>query len=219
MERDLFQQQLIEAELITTKLFRFRTRRILGIYYSLISIVPVLGTILSLRVPVPLVIAGTLAGLVVTWSVARLWGFGRFSKMQYSLDFLKGEKGYDYDEKRDSKLSFRKDLVRFVAIVWPWFGYIIAIDGKHSFIAMFFPVLFILEFAVTRILSPPNKKGRILALKAEDWTMSLGCVIIAMIAITPGAPGWIWALASPLFIFSGIKSLYDAPKELAFVAF
>jgi hypothetical protein len=211
----------MDAELITARLFRFRARRSLGLYYSLVSIVPVLGTILSLTGSASLVIAGILAGVILTWSLARLWGFARFSKMQYSLAFLKGEKGEVYDEKGDRKLSFRRDLARFIAIVWPWFGYIIAIVEKHPFIAILFPALFILELVLIKVLSSSSKKkkGDILQMKSEDWTMVLGCILIAMVAIIPGAPGWTWTLASPIFLGSGIKSLYDAPKELALVAF
>jgi hypothetical protein len=215
----------MEAELITARLFRFRARRSLGLYYSLVSIVPILGTILSLTGSASLVIAGILAGVILTWSLARLWGFARFSKMQYSLDFLKGEKGEVYDEKGDRKLSFRRDLARFIAIVGPWFGYIIAIVEKHPFVAILFPVFFILELILIRALSSsssPSKKKKkrsILTMKAEDWTMCIGCIVIAILAIIPGAPGWTWILASPIFLGSGIKSLYDAPKELALVAF
>src|ERR1035438_5098197 len=110
LQTDVLHQQRIEAELIAARLFRFRARRGVGVFYSLISIVPLLGLILYNTTPLLFAVAGGLTGILAIWFVSRLCGFGGFSKMQYSLDFLKGEKGTVYDEKRGRWRSLRRNL-------------------------------------------------------------------------------------------------------------
>lgn len=93
----MFLQQQIETELIATRLFRFRARRGLGVFYSLISIVPIMGIILYLTVPLLLVVSGIIVAYFAVWYVARLCGFAGLTRMQYSLDFLRGKKGTIYE--------------------------------------------------------------------------------------------------------------------------
>jgi hypothetical protein len=219
LESDVLQEQRIEAELIAARLFRFRARRGLGVFYSLISIIPLTGLILYATVPLLVAIAGVFAGSLAIWFVARACGFGGFSKMQYSLDFLRGERGTTYDEKRGPWLSWGSTSAWFLAIFWPWIGYSIANAAGYPILAAAFLVLLVAELVLIRRFShSAEEQDRILERRAEDWAMALGPVFIGIMAILPGAPGWAWALASPLYVICGTKSLYDAPRELALVA-
>ena len=217
MEQDVLQQQRIEAELIAARLFRFRARRGLGVFYSLVSIVPLLGLILYSTTPLLFAIAGELIGILAIWFVARSCGFGGYSRMQYSLDFLKGERGTIYDEKRDRRSSWRRNFVWFLATLWPWFGYTIANAEGYPYFAAIFLVIFVTELVLILTFTRSTKGDRIIERRVEDWAFVLGDVSIAFMAILPGAPAWTWALASPLFVLCGTKSLYEAPKELALV--
>ena len=217
MESEVLQQHRIEAELIAARLFRFRARRGLGVFYSLISILPLLGLILYNTTSLPFAVVGEMAGILAIWFVSRLCGFGGLSRMQYSLDFLKGERGTIYDETRGRWLSWRRNLAWLLVSVWPWFGYIIANgEGYPSFAALFL-VFLVAELALIMRFSRSTKGDRILDRRVEDWAIIVGDISIGIIAILPGAPAWTWALASPLFVLCGTKSLYDAPKELALV--
>ncbi len=213
LESDVLQQQRVEAELIAARLFRFRARRGLGVLYSLASVVPLLAIILYATVPLPFAIAGALAGSVAVWFVARLSGYGGFSGMQYSLDFLKGEAGTTYDERRGRWLSWR-NVAWFLLTVGPWLGYTIANEEGYPI----FAGMFLVVVALTLGFSKATKQDRIVERRAEDWAFVAGIILIAFAAILPGAPVWTWVLASPLFVFCGTKSLYDAPKEFALVA-
>ncbi|MGA2663533.1 MAG: hypothetical protein ABSF83_01125 [Nitrososphaerales archaeon] len=217
MQRDVLQQR-IEAELIAARLFRFRARRGLGVFYSLISIIPLVGLILYNTVALPFAVAGELVSILAVWFVARSSGFGGVSKMQYSLDFLKGERGTVYDEKGERRSSWRRNLAWFLATLWPWFGYTIASAEGDPYLAAFFLVVFAAELVLILSVTRSTKGDRVLERRVEDWAFVAGDVLVAFVAILPGAPDWTWALASPLFIFCGTKSLYDAPKELALVA-
>jgi hypothetical protein len=212
------QRQRIEAELIAARLFRFRARRSIGVFYSLLSILPLMGVILAATVPVPLAIIAVVSGAVVVWAVARSSRLSGISKMQYSLDFLKGEKGLVYDASKDVWLARRTNLGWFLASAWPWFGYIVAITEGSRLFAAIFMLIFVGEFAAIAGLSRFPKVSSIFEWRLEDWAFVMGDVGIAFAAIIPGAPSWTWVLATPLFVLCGVKSLYDAPKELALVA-
>jgi hypothetical protein len=219
LETDVLQQERIEAELIAARLFRFRARRGLGVFYSLVSIIPLIGLILYATVPPFLAITGVIACSLTIWFIASACGFGGFSKMQYSLDFLRGQKGAIYDEKQDRRLSWRSTSTWFFAIFWPWIGYSIANAEGYPLLAAVFLVILAAELALIRTFARSAKaEDLILERRVEDWAMALGPVLIGITAILPGAPGWTWALASPLYVVCGTKSLYDAPRELALVA-
>jgi hypothetical protein len=218
LERDAFLQQQIETELIATRLFRFRARRGIGVFYSIISIVPMLGIILYLTVPLLLVVSGIVVAYFAVWYIARLCGFAGLSRMQYSLDFLKGEKGTIYGT--DNRwLSLAKGFARFLFSVWPWLAYSISSQLGQPYLAAIFLLVLLVQSVLIELYSRSRNKNRILERRVEDWVVIVGSISIALLAILPGASVWTWALATPILLLSGIKSLYDAPKELALVAF
>ena len=217
MESDVLQQQRIEAELIAARLFRFRARRSLGVLYSLCSILPLLGVILFFTVPFPFAVAGWVAATLAVWFAARSSGLAHLSRMQYGLDFIQGEEGAVYDEKKAIWLSRRMSLTFFLASVWPWAGYVIAASEGFPLIAALFMVVFVAEFVAITLFGHLTKANNVFEWRLEDWAFVVGDVVIAFAALIPGAPGWFWVVATPLFVLCGTKSLYDAPKELALV--
>ncbi len=225
METKELQRQQVEAELIAARLFRYKIRRGLGVFYALVAIMPVLGIILYLTVPILLVVSGLVAGYLVIYIAARLGGFEGLSRMQYSLDFLRGKKGRVYNEKSYRPISWtRSSASYFLLIVFPWLAYSIADQEGQTTLASIFILILIAVFAVVEIISwrrgKRDEKGvGVFEKRAEDWTILVGSFSIALLANVPGAPVWTWAVASPIFLLAGIKSLYDAPKELALVAF
>jgi hypothetical protein len=219
------QQQQIEAELIATRLFRYRIRRGLGVFYALITVMPVLGIVLYLTVPLLIVVSGLILGYLAIYIVARLSGFAGLTRMQYSLDFLRGKRGNVYDEKGYRWISWTKSFASFLLLVaFPWLAYSIADQEGYTTLASVFILALIAAFAVIEVLPRVRRKNEkktfsVFERRAEDWTIIVGSFTIALLANVPGAPVWTWALASPIFLLSGIKSLYDAPKELALTAF
>jgi hypothetical protein len=133
--------------------------------------------------------------------------------MQYSLDFLKGKGGTTYDERRGRWLSWR-NFVWFLLTVGPWLGYTVANEEGYPIFAGMSLVIVALILG----FSQATKQDRIVERRVEDWAFVAGMILIAFAAILPGAPVWTWVLASPLFVFCGTKSLYEAPKEFALVA-
>jgi hypothetical protein len=222
--KELLLQQA-EAELIAARLFRYKLRRGLGVFYALIAIMPILGIILYLTVPLLTVLSGLMAGYLAIYVVARFSGFEGLSRMQYSLDFLRGKRGKVYDEKGYRRISWTKSFASFfLLIVFPWLAYSIADQEGYTTLASVIILILITAFAIIEAISrlrrkKDNKNIGVFERKAEDWAIIVGSLSIALLANVSGAPVWTWALASPIFLLAGIKSLYDAPKELALVAF
>lgn len=217
MEERILQQQRIETELIAARLFRFRARRSLGVLYSLCSILPLLGIILFATVSLPFAVAGSVAGIFMVWFAARSSGLAHLSRMQYGLDFIKGEKGAVYDAKREIWLSRRTNFAWFMASAWPWAGYIVASSEGAPLIAAVFMAVFVAEFVTITSFAQFTKASSVFEWRLEDWAFVLGDVAIAFAVLIPGVPSWLWVVATPLFVLCGTKSLYDAPKELALV--
>ena len=224
MESEKLQGQQTEVELIAARLFRYKVRRGLGVFYALVAIMPVFGIILYLTVPLLLVVSGLLCGYLTIYVVARVSGFQGLTRMQYSLDFLRGERGRIYDEKGYRRISWTKSFARFfLLIVFPWLAYSIADQEGYTSLASVFILILLGAFVFIEINSRLRRKSKkgisVLDRRIEDWAIIIGSFSIALLANVSGAPVWTWALASPIFLLSGIKSLYDAPKELALVAF
>ncbi len=226
MDKDNLQQQQIEAELIAARLFRYRIRRGLGVFYALIAIMPVLGIILYLTVPILFVVSGLIAGYLAVYIIARFSGFEGLSRMQYSLDFLRGKRGTMYDEKGYRWISWTKSFASFfLLIAFLWLAYSIADQEGYTTLASIFILILIAAFGLLELFSRlKSKKDKVSSIsvferRAEDWLILMGSFSIALLANVPGAPVWTWIIASPIFLLAGIKSLYDAPKELALTAF
>ena len=225
MEKGNLQQQQIDAELIAARLFRYKVRRGLGVFYALIAIMPVLGIILYLTVPLLFVLSGLITGYLTVYIVARLSGFAGLTRMQYSLDFLKGKRGTTYDEKGYRVVSWTKSFASFfLLIALPWLAYSIADQEGQTTLSSIFILILIGVFAsveaITRLRGKKDSdRVRVFERRAEDWSIIIGSFTVALLANVSGAPVWTWAIASPIFLLAGIRSLYDAPKELALVAF
>jgi formate-dependent nitrite reductase membrane component NrfD len=178
-----------------------------------------------LTVPILFVVSGLVAGYVAIYIASRLSGFEGLSRMQYSLDFLRGRRGRTYDEKSYHPISWTKSSASyFLLIVFPWLAYSIADQEGQMTLASIFILILITVFSVVEIISwrrrKKDEKGiGVFEKRAEDWAILIGSFSIALLANVPGAPVWTWAVASPILLLAGIKSLYDAPKELAQVAF
>ena len=185
--------------------------------YSLCSVLPLLGVILFATVPQPLAIAGVVAGILTVWFAARSSGLANLCRMQYGLDFIKGERGAFYDARREIWLSRRTNLAWFLASAWPWVGYIVATSEGSPLFAAVFMAVFVAEFVAITWFGHFTKASSVFEWRLEDWAFVLGDVVIAFAALIPGAPSWLWVFATPLFVLCGTKSLYEAPKELVLV--
>ena len=190
-------------------------RRGLGVFYSLVSFLPVLGYILgTVFAANSVTIVGVTAGLFCVWVVSRAAGFAGFGRMRSTLDLLK-----ENDSSEGGSQDLRSAATFIVVAVWPWVAFALALSLGQMSLAALFALLWLVEFVAYRFLTLRRTKNPIVDHRMEDW-LAVVCIPIAALLsafqIPPGAPPFFgFTLVSPFLLFSGLKSLYDAPKEFA----
>lgn len=209
----LLEQQRKEAEQIALSLFRFKARRSVGVYYALLSSLFPTAVILSdLLHSSYEVLAGLIVAAFALWCVSRAAGFQGLSKMAYSIDLLNGK---TKARKGRFQLHTRFDPVQFLILSWPWIVFLLAEVQGLSYIAIISALVWIAELVPYRILSYARAKQSILEYRSEDWAVLASLVLAPICSIVLGIGLLSFVPASIVWLFAGIKSLYDAPKELA----
>jgi len=201
-----------EAGDIVYRWFRFRVRRGIGVFYCLLSFLPVIGSIMGTLFASQFVgVAGASVALVCSWAVSRNAGFRGFGRMSSTLDLLKGD---------GSPEGRRWGTVQtFVAItLWPWLAYGIAgILGLRA-LQILFAVLWLVEYVAYRFLTLSRNRNPLVDHRAEDWLVVVIIPVAALISaagvLASAPPFYAFLMVSPILLFCGMKSLYDAPKEL-----
>jgi flagellar biosynthesis component FlhA len=81
---------------------------------------------------------------------------------------------------------------------------------------MVFPLTWVTELVIYRAFSHSrvNTNG-ILEYRAEDWAVLISLIAAPILAVMPGLPRLGFLFASIVWLLAGIKSLHDAPNELA----
>jgi hypothetical protein len=207
------ENQRKEAGEIVQRWFRFRARRGLGVMYLLLSLSILVG-IISYDLTASIVVAivcGTIVGVFASIS-GRLAGAQNFGKMTRTIWLLKE----DSTRKQSSEIYWT--LLRSVAFLWPWLAYAAAVILGLPAYAILFASAWLIELVIYRVLAVRRNKNPILEQRAEDWLVLLAFPIAAMVSLLPifpsGALFSAFILLSPLFLIAGLKSLYEAPKEL-----
>jgi hypothetical protein len=205
------EDQRKEAGDIVQRWFRFRARRGIGVFYSLISIFPVLGTILSAFSVSPVVIYSciTLAVFLMLF-FAKSTGIQSFDKMTATIRLLKD------DSAKDRSYSAAALFVVFA--LWPWLGYLISTLLHQPVFAILFALTWLVELVLYRLLGSHRKTNSIIDVRVEDWVIIIAFPLAAIISTIGILPHETWfsafLLISPLVLLAGMKSLYEAPKEL-----
>jgi len=202
-----------EAGEIVYRWFRFRVRRGLGLFYSLLSVLPVIGSILGTLVSQNVALVGVTVGIVCTWILARTVGFQGFGRMRSTIDLLK-----ENDSAGGRGRELRRTTTFLFIAVWPWVAYAAASVLGQRYLEVLFALIWLLEFVAFRIFSLRRNKNPIVSHTLEDWLVVFCIPIAALVSaiqIIPNASAFYgFVLGSPILLFAGVKSLYDAPKEL-----
>lgn len=203
-----------EAGDIVYRWFRFRVRRGLGLFYALLSVLPVLGIVLgTLFASQDIALAGVTAGIVCVWVVSRIAGFQGFGRMGSTLDLLK-----ENDSPGGAGREMRRTGTFLVIAVWPWVAYAIVSALGQVYLEVLFALIWLVEFVAFRTYSLRRSRNPIVSHRIDDWLVVFCIPIAALISaiqIVPGSPPFYgFLLVSPLLLLAGVKSLYEAPKEL-----
>jgi hypothetical protein len=197
---------------IVQRWFRFRARRGIGIFYLFVSLAPVLGTFFGNLTN------STFVGYAVPTATVFLgWAFGRMAGAQSFREMSKTIKLLKEDTAKQPRAAF--DALRFLALIWPWFAYAAATFEHLPIYQIVFALVWLVENVFLRFLFHRSKNS-IIELRAEDWLASVSVPIIGVLVglaelrILPIEWNSLFLLITPFFLIAGLKSLYEAPREL-----
>ncbi|HYB75822.1 MAG TPA: hypothetical protein VEC08_02580, partial [Nitrososphaerales archaeon] len=189
-------------------------RRGLGLFYSLLSVLPVLGVILgTLFSSQSVTLVGVTVGIICVWIVSRIAGFQGFGRMGSTIDLLK-----ENDSAGGRGREARRTATFLFVAVWPWVAYAVVSVQGLMYLQILFALIWLVEFVAYRMFSLRRNKSPIVSHGIDDWLVVF-CIpigaLISAIQIVPGLPPFYgFMLVSPFLLLAGIKSLYEAPKEL-----
>jgi hypothetical protein len=198
---------------IALAVFRFRARRGIGFFYALLSIAPLVATLLAYisapayvtQISIPVII-------IMIWLFARAAGMQGFNQMYNAISLFEGK---EKKEKPRNKLieilkrGFVSPILPLVAIViFDLLGLgILAFIVLITWIAA---IVFYDIFAFSKKSSDSIVRRRI-----EDWlVLFLVPTILLLLVFRILSPVICLPSLSVILLAAGVKSLYEAPEEL-----
>ncbi len=196
-------------------LFRFRARRGIGVYYALLSTLPILvGIMGSLSSPPFLTIISVGMLFLAILFLARFAGMKRFTQMRLALDLSEQTQN---PQKRPNKLleGARTVLVTLLpliaAVVFEITGS--PILGSLVLIAFVAYVLVYYIFVFSR-----QAKDNVLPWRIEDWLVAVFPPILLLVYFFQAIDTTTYLTSLLLlFLLVGVKSSYEAPQALIYV--
>ena len=196
---------------IALRFFRFRARRGIGVFYGTFSIFVIVSFFISITSnSLELLFIFWAIGGFGVWYASKLSGFRSFGRMRYAMALL---------ENRKMKGSMIRsilnyNIVSFLRSFWPWIFFIALILLGYIEIAVLFPLIWVLQMALIWFRNFRKKGDVLLEFRLEDWAFLISLTIAAILVTVPkiGLMGFVYA--EPVFIFSSIRSLFNAPMEL-----
>jgi hypothetical protein len=203
---------------IALAVFRFRARRGTGVFYALLSAIPLFTIFLNdLSVPSYAILISTVAASLGIWLIARAAGLRRFTQMSSTIDLVEGE---EEERRRTGSRSVRffKDLVTHILPirVLPLAVFVILEIYGMNRLAVTVLFAWIVGLVSYNILVFSEKsKNRIIFRRVEDWVVVLSLLALLLLSALPIVGSLIdFSFLSPILLAAGVKSLYEAPEEL-----
>lgn len=189
--------------------FRFRARRGIGVFYTLVSLPPLLASIMTaLHTPGYLTLTGIVVCLIIVWMVARAAGMKGFYHMTRVIDLYNGK----LENKKRGILHMLRGLLIFVL---PFAVFTLLNIYGLNYLAATTIFCWVAVWVFYHIfVTSRASKDAILQSHIEDWLASPLAMVILILASLPGVPSITFAFATPVLIAAGIKSMYEAPQEL-----
>lgn len=153
----------------------------------------------------------TVISVCLIWFLARKAGFEGFDRMQNSIKLVN-------DSEQGAKRSRWKSLSSIVTLsLWAWIAVLIC-ESFHQYIlaeVIFSIGVFELLFYGVLAYSRRSSDG-IVRRKVEDYVATVLVVLFLILSFIPQTSSLVnSAYITPIFLLAGIKSMYDAPEELA----
>jgi hypothetical protein len=206
------EQQLMEAKAAMLRMFRFSARRGIGVFYSLYSLfLLAVAELLKLVASPYLTLAGVIVAGAALWYFSKAAGFRGFDRMAYSLEFLEG--GESLAARRQRWYS-RPAFFRLASIFWGGAFVVARVEGASS-LSLLFLTAWMTQIALLRVFafSGGDDVG-VFERRLEDWAVVAVLPLMVICFAATGSLALGYLVAAPIYLVSGLKSLYDAPGEL-----
>ncbi|MGD0643828.1 MAG: transcriptional regulator [Candidatus Bathyarchaeia archaeon] len=211
----LLEEEEQKPKNIALAIFRFRARRGIGVYYALLSTVPLLVAVLD-DLSAPLFLILTSVGLLVLGILffARWAGMKRFYQMRLAIDLFEQKQNPKKRRHRLNRLleGARTVLVTLLPLVAATIFEITgnAILGSVALIAFVAYVLAYYIFVYSR-----QSADSVLPWRTEDWLVAVfppTLLLLSFFQVISTTTYLVFLLL--LFLLTGTKSSYEAPQEL-----
>lgn len=212
---DLGEERLQNPKDIALATFRFRARRGTGVYYALLSTLPILvGVLASFSAPVYLILISV--GLLVVGILffARLAGMKRFYQMGLVIDLFAGKRKQEKQERRLNRYleSARTVLVTLLPLVAATIFEVTGSATLGSFVLFAF-VGYVVAYYI--LVYSRQSAESVLPWRIEDWLVAVlppVLLLLSFFQVISTTPYLLSLLL--LFLLAGVKSTYEAPQEL-----
>ena len=202
-------------------LFRYRSRRRIGVFYILVStlafarsiIAGVIGAPESPEVASVTAIAVPVVLIVLFAFISRWAGFSGFGSMQRAYELLRPD---------SSPTSPNARWLTLLPYLWPIAGMILAIAVRLIWLLPILAFALLGELIIAELLTRPKSapgsllRSVFLGRSVEDWVVVTTFAIALTLPIFFGFDATVVTsfVVTPAFLFAGLKALYDAPNEL-----
>ncbi len=207
--RELVRQQR-QTEEIALRMFRFKSRRGIGVAYSFASVMVIITLIVSSVVQN---IYMTLAMVAITPSLvifgSGIFGYKGIGRMNHAIGLISGRIGIDNG-------SIALEILVVMTLTWPWLTFTALENFGYAGYAYVFPPIYVIELIAFLIIGFKTRSQVTIDWRIEDTTFLISICLASLLVIIPEIGTLGFELALPVWIVSGLKSLYDAPKEVLF---
>jgi DNA-binding MarR family transcriptional regulator len=197
-------------------IFRFKARRGIGVYYTLLATIPLLLIILTFSSTPPYIAAISVAVLApVILVFASSAGMKRFTQMRFVMNLLDQNPNASNEKHRINRLldGARTVLIAFLPLVA---AAIFAITGSAVLgsIALIAYLGYILAYYIFVFSKQPT--DNVLPWRIEDWIVAVFPPILLVLGFFQAIPSsTVLVLLLLLFLLAGLKSSYQAPQEIS----
>ena len=210
----LLEEEEQKPKNIALSIFRFRARRGIGVYYALLSIVPILvGVLVSLSASLYFILVSV--GLLVLGILffARLAGMSRFYQMRLVMDLFDQKLKH---EKQGHRLNRLLESARTALVLLPLVAAAIfevtgsAVLGSIVLIAF---VGYVLSYYF--LVFSKQSADSVLPWRIEDWVVAVFPATLLLLSFFQAINATTYLVSLILvFLLAGVKSSFEAPQEL-----
>ncbi len=200
-----------EGEQIAIRLFRFKARRGIGVFYLFFAFFIITSFIIQIMTnSILYVFIFWIPGSFLLWYIPRISGFRGFGRVNYAIALV------DIDRKLPKQHRFIWNILSIIRAFWPWILFVFFLIIGKGGIAVIFPTLWIAQIIIIRYLKFKSNEKVIVEQRIEDWVVIFALALASILVIIPhiGLLGFVYI--TPVLILAGTKSLFDSPEEIIY---